>query len=230
MSSSQPSNHIFVDFENIQMGPDEIELVGKQGFQFVILVGNEQRQLTTYLVERVQDNQASARFVFMSETGRNALDFTLAYHLGAVAHANANGFFHVISRDKDYDPMIKHLKNKNLKIYRHDDFTLLHHLSEKFQTVRGAMNSPKLLPSEVVVKSTQPDGKFDELLLRAVKHLGSKETLPKKKKGLTNVLSSHLNLEVNSTILQQVIMGLARKGIISLQGEVVSDLRRLAKG
>jgi hypothetical protein len=57
-------------------------------------------------------------FINMEGGGRNALDFQIAYHLGGLTKEDPAGFFHVISRDKGFDPLIQHLKSKHISAVR----------------------------------------------------------------------------------------------------------------
>jgi hypothetical protein len=42
--------------------------------------------------------------------GRNALDMVIAYEIGRLSGSDPVGYFHIISKDGDYDVLIKHLK------------------------------------------------------------------------------------------------------------------------
>ena len=51
--------------------------------------------------------------VALVETGRsgkNALDLVLAHYLGEARKADPQGYFHIVSKDKDFDALIGHLK------------------------------------------------------------------------------------------------------------------------
>ena len=51
--------------------------------------------------------------------GKDAVDFALAYYLGRKATTDPAAFFHIVSKDNGFDPLIEHLKSRRLKIRRH---------------------------------------------------------------------------------------------------------------
>jgi hypothetical protein len=117
-----PVHHVFVDFENVQ----EIDLTPFTGkaVQVTILLGKTQRRLEVSLVQEILKRPGGVRLIEMTTAGKNALDLALAYHLGMAAIQDPAGCFHIISRDKDYDPLIAHLKRTGSKAFRHDKFSV----------------------------------------------------------------------------------------------------------
>jgi hypothetical protein len=82
-----PVNHVFVDFENVH----EIDLavIGGKAVSFTLLVGPRQTKLDVSLVEKLFEHAVSVQLVRLTSSGKNALDFTLAYYVGrAVAAAS----------------------------------------------------------------------------------------------------------------------------------------------
>jgi hypothetical protein len=128
MESKDPDHHVFVDFENIQA----IDLggIGETSVEVTLLLGKTQKRLEIGLVQQIRQHAAQVRLVEMNASGRNALDFALAYHLGVAAAGDPAGSFHIISKDKDFDPLIAHLRRAQLKVSRHDTFSIKAILSE----------------------------------------------------------------------------------------------------
>jgi hypothetical protein len=118
-----PVNHVFVDFENIH----EIDLavVGRNSVSFTLLLGPRQTKLDVTLVEKLMEHAASVHLVRLSSTGPNALDFTLAYYIGCTVAADPTGYFHIVSKDKGFDPLVEHLRTHHIRAHRHDDFASL---------------------------------------------------------------------------------------------------------
>ena len=50
----------------------------------------------------------------MSGHGPDALDFHIAYYIGRLSAAHPDAYFHIISKDKGFDPLIKHLKSQKI--------------------------------------------------------------------------------------------------------------------
>ena len=116
-----PVHHVFVDFENVQ----EIDLPPFTGraVEVTILLGKTQKRLEVSLVQEILKHPGEVRLIEMTTAGKNALDLALAYHLGMAAIQDPAGCFHIISRDKDYDPLIAHLNRAGTKAFRHDKFS-----------------------------------------------------------------------------------------------------------
>src|SRR5688572_22635004 len=119
MDLSPPLNHVFVDYENVQA--IDLSVLRSKGVTFTLLVGPQKKNLDLELVEQLFAHAASVELVRLASSGKNALDFTLAYYIGRAVAADPKGFFHIISKDAGYDPMIKHLQSRHLRVRRHDD-------------------------------------------------------------------------------------------------------------
>lgn len=61
----------------------------------------------------------------LSGNGSNALDFHIAFYLGVLAVRDSAAYFHIISKDTGYDPLIRHLRAKNIKAHRFEDDILI---------------------------------------------------------------------------------------------------------
>jgi hypothetical protein len=118
-----PVNHVFVDFENVH----EINLavIGSKAVNFTLLLGPRQTKLDVALVEKLIEHSASVQLVRLTSSGNNALDFALAYYVGRAVAADPTGFFHIVSKDTGYDPLVEHLRAKHIHVRRHDDFANL---------------------------------------------------------------------------------------------------------
>jgi hypothetical protein len=53
---------------------------------------------------------AKAEYIRVSKQGADALDMHIAFYLGRLSLNAADVFFHVIAKDRDYDPLIAHLR------------------------------------------------------------------------------------------------------------------------
>ena len=105
-------NIVLIDFESVQ--PESLALLNRDHFQTYIFVGAGQTRLPFDLVSASQKLGAKAEYVKISGNGPNALDFHIAYYIGRLAAENPGAFFHIISKDKGFDPLIKHLKASNI--------------------------------------------------------------------------------------------------------------------
>lgn len=115
--TTSPMNHVFVDFENVHQV--DLTLIGAKMVCFTLMVGAKQKKLDTDLVGKLLEHSASVNMVKLSSSGKNALDFSLAYYLGRAALTDPTAYFHIIAKDTGYDPLITHLRERNIKVRRH---------------------------------------------------------------------------------------------------------------
>ena len=99
---------MFVDFENVQ--PKDLSLLSHGAFRIKVFLGVNQPKVPTEIVQALQPFGKDAEYIRIEGSGRNALDFHIAWYLGRLATENPGCYFHVISRDTGFDPLIKHLK------------------------------------------------------------------------------------------------------------------------
>jgi hypothetical protein len=111
---------VFVDFENV---PNiDLGLVEGQPVHVTVLIGKKQTKLDLALVQQIHRLAGQVTLVEVGASGRNALDLTLACYLGQAIQRGRNGRFSIVSKDKDFEPMISHLHGGNVNVSRHDSF------------------------------------------------------------------------------------------------------------
>jgi PIN domain-containing protein len=145
-------NHVFVDFENVCTIDNSI--FEHKSVTFTFLLGAGQTKLAVELVEKLLVNAASVELVRLTSRGKNALDFTLAYYLGRAAIADPSGFFHIVSKDTGFDPLIHHLQTRHIRARRHDDFATLN-FSVAAKPATPAQTTPSSKP-KLQPKNTAP--------------------------------------------------------------------------
>src|SRR3954466_9473882 len=114
------THYIFVDFENVH--EVDLDLVADKSVVVLLVLGEKHKSLPVDLVKKFLKYPAQVRLIEAGKSGRNALDFVLAYRIGVESVANPKGFFHVVSRDTGFDALILHLKNNHILADRHDSF------------------------------------------------------------------------------------------------------------
>lgn len=131
MEHSKRTNYIFVDFENTQVV--DLMLIQDKPVVVVLLLGEKQKHLPVTLVQQALEFPEKVRLE-ISVSGKNALDFILAYHLGQCVQQDPAGYFHIVSKDKGFDPLIAHLKQQKISAARHDEFSSIPLLVNHQQT------------------------------------------------------------------------------------------------
>lgn len=113
---------ILVDYENVT----KIDLsLLDNSYRAIVFIGASQnppkasrKKTTAHRFKRVE-------FRKISGSGKNALDFHMAFHLGRIFETAADTICTVISRDKGYDPLLHHLNDSGLSCRRVESFDQL---------------------------------------------------------------------------------------------------------
>lgn len=106
------TNYVLIDFENVQ--PESLEQLAHDHFQIRVFVGASQSKLPFTVAASLQRLGDHAEYIKISGTGSNALDFHIAYYIGKLAASDSSAYFHIVSRDAGFDPLIDHLKTMNI--------------------------------------------------------------------------------------------------------------------
>jgi hypothetical protein len=115
------TNFVLVDFENIQ--PKNLGLLKGGPFKVKIFLGTNQAKIPVEMARALQVLGADAEYITIDGNGRNALDFHIAYYIGRLAAENPGAHLHVISKDKGFDSLIKHLKSQKVSCQRSASIT-----------------------------------------------------------------------------------------------------------
>lgn len=103
---------MLIDYESVQ--PSQLELLNRDGFVAYVFVGKAQTRLSFETVAAIQDLGERAKYIKISGAGPNALDFHIAFYMGQIGATDPDAFFHIISKDKGFDPLIEHLRERKV--------------------------------------------------------------------------------------------------------------------
>jgi PIN domain len=106
------TNFVLVDFENVQTKDLNLLLGGP--FKIKIFLGATQVKIPLDVAQSLQAFGADAEYIRIDGNGSNALDFHIAYYIGSLASGNPGAYFHIISEDRGFDPLIKHIKTRKI--------------------------------------------------------------------------------------------------------------------
>jgi hypothetical protein len=120
---SPPMNHVLVDFENVHHIDPAI--IGAKSVSLTILVGAKQTKLDAETVVKLFEHAASVQLIRLTASDKNAVDFALAYYLGRAVLSDPTAYFHIVSKDSGYDPLVAHLASRHVRVRRHKDFSTL---------------------------------------------------------------------------------------------------------
>jgi hypothetical protein len=110
------TNYVLIDYENVQ--PDDVGNLHHDHVRVVVFVGPHQTKIAFETAEALQRMGTKAKYVRLSGSGPNALDFHIAYYLGHLAAKEPDAYFYIISNDTGFDPLLKHLKEGNVRASR----------------------------------------------------------------------------------------------------------------
>lgn len=115
------TNYVLIDLENIQ--PKNLSLLKGHDFKVLVFVGSKQTKIPFEIALSLQELGNNAEYVKIDGNGPNALDFHISFYIGHIAATDKDSFFHIISRDTGFDPLISHLKSKKIFVRREMDIT-----------------------------------------------------------------------------------------------------------
>lgn len=106
------TNYVLVDFENVQ--PKNVDLLKGGPFKIKVFLGAGQAKIPLEMARALQAFGHEAEYIQIDGNGNNALDFHIAYYIGRLAAEGSDAYFHIISKDSGFDPLIRYLKKKNI--------------------------------------------------------------------------------------------------------------------
>src|SRR6266550_350377 len=142
-------NYIYIDFENVQEA--DLDRIANKPVKVRLILGERHKSLPLKLVKLIHKFADQVQLVETSLNGKNALDFVLAYEIGVESAKDSEGYFHILSKDKGFDALIRHLKNKSILAARHASFSeipVLMNLAERVNLLtshfkKNPANRPK---------------------------------------------------------------------------------------
>ncbi len=97
---------LLVDFENVQT--IDVQLIPPD-YRIAIFYGANQKSASLDLTTRLQDLGSRVQWHRVTGSGKNALDFHLAFHIGRVLERKEASEFIILAKDTGYDPLVKHI-------------------------------------------------------------------------------------------------------------------------
>lgn len=113
------TNYVLIDLENVQ--PKNIGVLSGHDFKVIVFVGEKQSKISFDLALELQRLGDNAEYIKITGNGPNALDFHIAFYIGEFSQLTPNNYFHIISKDRGFDPLIAHLKTRKIRVQRHKD-------------------------------------------------------------------------------------------------------------
>lgn len=104
--------HILIDFENVQPEAEQLRGLDEENSHIWLFLGKlQQKTLSVELCEALCRFGKNVHFVRVAKTGKNALDFYLAYYLGKITEQDKEALICILSRDGGFDVLVEHLED-----------------------------------------------------------------------------------------------------------------------
>jgi septum formation topological specificity factor MinE len=190
------TNYVLIDYESVQ--PNQLELLNRDGFVAYVFVGKAQTRLSFDTVAAIQDLGERAKYIKISGAGPNALDFHIAFYIGQIGATDPDAFFHIISKDKGFDPLIEHLRERKV-------FSVRSETIGEIPIIRAS-----------TAKTTK------ERMVLAIDRLRSGNSRPKTLPALRSAIDAILYKQVGEPELQAVIDQIVKAGYVTVTNEKVT--------
>jgi hypothetical protein len=144
--------YVLIDFENVQ--PKELGAFGGGGYKVMVFVGQGQASVPVGLATALQDLGDAGSYIQIEGRGPNALDMHIAYYIGKLTAADPGAVFHIISRDRDYDPLIRHLQTRHIECTRWKSISEINAARLPASASPRAHAAPKAAPKATAAKAS----------------------------------------------------------------------------
>lgn len=144
-STDKQQNWILVDYENVQPPLDDLLRVLKckcSNSRVMMFIGATQKKLPTDMTASLQEFGERVKYVQISSTRKNALDFHIAFYIGRLSAQHPDARFVIVSRDTGFDPLIQYCKAEKIHVVRKEN-------------VSGQTTQPKTPPPKTELTKTQ---------------------------------------------------------------------------
>ena len=191
------TNYVPIDYENVQ--PTDMGLLRDGSFKVRLFLGPNQSRIPVSLATALQALGRYAEYVVLEAAGSNALDFHIAYYVGVLSAHEPSAFFHIISKDTGFDPLIQHLKGKGVLAQR----------STRIADI------PPLKPDLFSTSDEQTEAAIAYLVrLKAAK--------PRTQKTLLGTLHVLFKKELSEGQLSALFASLRKRGVVTIEGTKLS--------
>lgn len=191
------TNYVLIDYENVQ--PASMAALAQEHFKVIVFVGTSQAKIAFEVASALQHLGSRAEYVKISGSGPNALDFHIAFYIGQLAAQEPGAYFHIISKDTGFDPLIQHLKTKKV-------------IASRWQDIAD-------IP---LVKATQPTVASEKLTLIIAnlrKHGAAK---PRTVTTLSSTINTLFQKKLSEKEVSALVQQLQKQGIVTVNDSKVS--------
>lgn len=209
---------LFVDFENVP----KVDLGALPADVAVpFFFGASQRTVPTVFLKEAL--KLGERFVpiDVEGQGKNALDFHIAFYLGEYLQAAPAAECVILSRDKGFDPLVKHLVGRGFKVRRvgaiGDAFVapvpVAASTRARAAKPRGSRRSTVAAPQAVVARSTDCAGSDLDRAKAQLRRMPARN-LPRRRPRLVAMLTSYFAKKLDTAAVERLVDALIVNGAV----------------
>lgn len=204
------TSFVLVDFENVQ--PKNMGSLKGGAFKIKVFLGANQTKIPVEMALAIQIFGPDAEYIQINGNGNNALDFHIAYYIGQLASTYPDAHFHIISKDKGFDPLIKHLQTNKISCLRSLSIADL---------ALAKPSNPKSAPEKLVKvsSSTSVPDKINTVIDNLTKRKASR---PRTLKTLRSTIKALFINQLADEELETILGQLAKRGAIGIKDNKVN--------
>ena len=190
------TKYVLVDFENVQL--KNVGALNGSPLKVKVFLGASQGKVPLDIAQVLQPFGPDAEYIRIEGNGSNALDFHIAFYVGRLAAQTPGAEFLIISNDKGFDPLIRHVNQIGI-------------------ACRRAESIPELVkPAQAAARSIgDPVGAAIEKLAKG--KVAKPRTLKKLRTWLKALFANQLGDEAIEDLIQQLRK---RKVIQDAEGKI----------
>lgn len=188
---------ILIDYENVHtFSPADLSVLKGEEVVVKLFLGPHNKEIGVDLVDALLPIGSRVELIRLRAAGTNALDLLIAFYVGKLWHNAPESAFYIISKDADYNALIKNLKAIGVEVHR-----------------RGC-----IADVEKDVPPATPS--MNDLVATAAAALGKNPHGPSTVKKLRKLLN--VKRELSEEQLRELVAALTRSGLVQIVGNKVS--------
>lgn len=188
-------NYVLIDYENVQ--PDDLSSLDQEHFRVVLFLGPNQTKIPVEIVLKLHAMGTRARIVQCSNSGKNALDFHIAFYCGEIVATDPTAYLHIVSKDTGFDPLISHLKSRKI-----------------FSTRVSDINE---IPLVKLARAKVPADRVDFVLA----YFEKGGTKPRTRKTLISMIATRFQKTLGNDEVEAIVTELVQRKLVVINGEKV---------
>ena len=192
------TNYLLIDLENVH--PDNLALVNGAHWKVKVFLGAHQTKINVGMARALQALGPDAvDYVTIEGSGKNALDFHIAYFIGRLSAQDPGAFFHIISKDTGFDPLIRYLKGQKV-------------LCQRSTSVAD-------VPLVKLANTKSMPEKVEAIVANLTRR---KNARPRKVKTLESTIKALFQGQLTDAEVVEIRAALEKRGAISIDGDKVT--------